>query len=144
MNWYIEVLKKYAVFKGRARRKEYWYFTLVHLIITFLLTMLDGHLSGEQKIGWFSIIYAFAIILPCFAVTARRLHDTGRNGWWILLSFLGVLEVISPLLGNILGTVGIIVLFILLLQPSEPGTNRFGPNPIEDAENSNQQEALET
>ena len=119
MHWYLEVLKKYAVFSGRARRKEYWMFALVNIIIAVLLGILEAALGiGGRREQYQSVLgglYSLAVLLPTLGVTVRRFHDTGRSGWWILLSFI-------PLIGSL------IVLFFLV-QDSEPGENRYGPNP---------------
>lgn len=79
MNWYIDVIKKYATFKGRARRKEYWYFILVNVLISFALAFVDGltgTLDTETGYGLLSGIYTLAVLLPSISVTVRRLHDT--------------------------------------------------------------------
>ena len=117
MNWYLEVLKKYAVFSGRARRKEYWMFTLFNLIIAFVLGFIDGitGMANEGGLGVLSIIYSLAVLIPGLAVAVRRLHDTSRSGWWLLISFV-------PLIGAI-------VLLVFLVQDSQQGENKHGPNP---------------
>jgi len=118
MNWYLEVLKKYAVFAGRARRKEYWFFVLFNFIISVFLSLIDfttGSYSGEFGMGILSGIYFLLVLIPGIAVTVRRLHDTGRSGWWLLI-------LIIPL-------VGLIVLLVFMLQDSEQGDNKYGPNP---------------
>lgn len=113
MRWYIEVLKKYAVFSGRARRKEYWYFILFNLIVTILLNSLLGRFGSELAIlRW---LYGLAVFLPSLGVTVRRLHDTGRSGWWILLGLVPV--------------VGSIILLVFCAQDSHPGPNQYGQNP---------------
>ncbi|TYB32728.1 MAG: DUF805 domain-containing protein [Flexistipes sinusarabici] len=120
MNWYLEGLKKYAVFSGRSRRKEYWYFFLFNLIIHFILIIIDtltGTYNLETGMGLLSTMYFFAVLLPSIAVSVRRLHDTNRRGWWILLSLIPI--------------IGAIVLFIFMVQDSTPGENRFGNNPKE-------------
>ena len=108
MNWnyYVEVLKKYAVFEGRARRAEFWTFALVNLIVTIVLNLISGIVGG---------IYGLAVLVPSLAVGARRLHDTGRSGWWQLIGLV-------PL-------IGIIVLIVFFVQDSQPGSNEHGPNP---------------
>ena len=122
MNWYLHVLKNYATFSGRARRKEYWMFFLISALISIVLTLLDillGTYSVEYEAGLFSGLYSLLILLPSIAVVVRRLHDTDRSGWWILISLI-------PL-------VGVIVLFVFMCLDSQPGTNRFGVNPKEAA-----------
>ena len=120
MNWYLHVLKNYATFSGRARRKEYWMFFLISALISIVLTLLDillGTYSVEYEAGLFSGLYSLLILIPSIAVVVRRLHDTDRSGWWILISLI-------PL-------IGVIVLFVFMCLDSQPGTNRFGANPKE-------------
>ena len=120
MNWYLHVLKNYATFSGRARRKEYWMFFLISALISIVLTLLDillGTYSVEYEAGLFSGLYSLLILIPSIAVVVRRLHDTDRSGWWILISLI-------PLIGAI-------VLFVFICLDSQPGTNRFGANPKE-------------
>ncbi len=112
MQWYIDVVKKYVEYNGRARRKEYWMFTLFNFIITLVLSLID-ELLGTW--GIISIIYGLAILLPASAVCIRRLHDTNRSGWWLLITLI-------PLIGAI-------IILIFTIQDSEPGTNQYGPNP---------------
>jgi uncharacterized membrane protein YhaH (DUF805 family) len=118
MNWYLAVLKKYAVFSGRAHRTEYWMFTLVNLIISLILVAVENLIGlvpegGGQ--GVLSGIYTVAVLLPSLAVGVRRLHDTGRSGWWLLIG-------LAPL-------IGVIVLVVFFVQDSQPGSNTYGPNP---------------
>jgi uncharacterized membrane protein YhaH (DUF805 family) len=112
MNYYLEVLKKYAVFSGRARRKEYWMFILFNFIAYAILGFIEV-LLGIPAI--LSSIYGLAVLIPSLAVCVRRLHDSGRSGWWILIGLL-------PL-------VGFIVLLIFMVLDSQPGDNQYGPNP---------------
>lgn len=112
MNWYIEVLKKYAVFDGRAHRSEYWMFVLFNVIITIVLGLIDRLLGIS---GVLSGIYGLAVLIPGIAVSIRRLHDTNRSGWWLLISLVPV--------------IGTIVLIVFMVQDSQPGTNQYGPNP---------------
>ena len=88
MNWYIEVLKKYAVFSGRARRREYWMFVLFNVIIAVVLTMIEGIADpdSESSRSTLATLYGLAVLIPSLAVSVRRLHDTGRSGWWLLLA----------------------------------------------------------
>jgi len=121
MNWYLDVLKKYAVFAGRARRKEYWMFVLFNVIISIVLGFIDGMMGtgGHSGIGLLGGIYTLAVLLPAIAVAARRLHDTGRTGWWLLIAFVPI--------------IGALVLLVFMVLDSQPGTNDYGPNPKEGA-----------
>jgi uncharacterized membrane protein YhaH (DUF805 family) len=111
MDWYIGVLKKYAEFKGRARRKELWMFVLFNFIISIALGLID-YMLGMQLIG---SLYSLAILIPSLAVGARRLHDIGKSGWWQLLYFLPIL--------------GFLILLYFFVLDSKPGTNDYGDNP---------------
>lgn len=111
MNYYIECWKKYVTFEGRARRKEYWMFVLFN----FLASLAVGFIGGLIGVLGLVHLYSLAVLLPSLAVLARRLHDTNRSGWWILISLI-------PLIGPIW-------LFVLTVLDSTPGENRFGSNP---------------
>jgi len=117
MNWYFQVLKKYAVFDGRAGRKEYWYFVLFNVIIGFVLGLIEGLAGITLEIGFgvLSLIYTLAVLLPSIGVSVRRLHDTGRSGWWL---FIGLI----PFIGGI-------IIFIFMVGGSQEGTNQYGPSP---------------
>ena len=142
MNGYIEALRKYAVFSGRSRRREYWVFVLGNLLVSAVLTWLDTALGTQTfpvgsfglpegttapgagalpeealNIGLLSLFYSLAVFIPGLAVTVRRLHDIGRSGWWLLIG-------IVPL-------VGVFVIFVFTLLDSQPGENKYGPNPKE-------------
>lgn len=120
MNWFLTVLRKYAVFEGRARRREYWFFVLFYLLISIALSAVDmmlGTWNEEYGIGTLSGLFWLAVLVPSIAVGVRRLHDTGRSGWWLLIGFI-------PLIGAI-------VLIVFFLFDSQPGTNAYGPNPKE-------------
>lgn len=117
MHWYIDVLRKYAVFEGRARRKEYWIFALISALILIFLSLVDevtGWKVWDDE-GVLSLIYSVAVLLPSLAVMVRRLHDTDRSGWWCLILFI-------PL-------IGLIVVFVFLVTNGNVGDNRFGPDP---------------
>jgi uncharacterized membrane protein YhaH (DUF805 family) len=118
MSWYLAVLKKYAVFSGRARRKEYWWFILINAIIAFVLAGLGVLTTKNGEVGAFtllSVLYSLVVILPSLGVMIRRLHDTNRSGWWFFISLV-------PFVGEL-------ILLIFLVLDSDPATNRFGPNP---------------
>ena len=112
MGWYLAVLKKYAEFSGRARRKEYWMFALFNFIIVFVLGLVDALVGSPGIVG---MLYALAVLIPGIAVSVRRLHDTDRSGWWFLIALV-------PL-------IGIIVLIVFTVQDGTPSENQYGANP---------------
>jgi uncharacterized membrane protein YhaH (DUF805 family) len=123
MDWYLAALNKYAVFEGRARRKEYWLFTLVNVVVITGLSFVDvfaGLYGLEGEVGLLSGLYSLAVLMPSIAVGVRRLHDTDRPGWWMLMCFIPVL--------------GFIVLIVFFLLEGTPGPNRFGEDPKQLAE----------
>lgn len=111
MDWYLAVLKNYVGFSGRARRQEYWMFALFSFVISIALSIVDNIL-GTSILG---PIYSLAVLLPTLAVAFRRLHDTGRSAWWLLLGLI-------PL-------IGFIVLIVFAATEGEQGDNKYGPNP---------------
>lgn len=115
MFWYLEVLRKYWEFNGRARRKEYWWFQLINLVIVFFIALLDVAAGmGSRSLGLLLLVYSLATLVPSLAVSVRRLHDTGRSGWWWLISLVPF---------------GALVLLIFCVLDSDPGPNEYGPNP---------------
>lgn len=108
-------LRQYATFSGRARRSEYWWFALFHVAAVFAGSMVDAMLGVSPETGLFGTLALLALILPNLAVTARRLHDTGRSGWWMLIAFV-------PLAGGI-------AMLVFTLSDSTPGPNQYGPSP---------------
>jgi uncharacterized membrane protein YhaH (DUF805 family) len=118
MDWYMAVLRQYANFTGRSRRKEYWFFALFNLIIAFVLAAIDyksGLYSAGSSFGLLSGLYSLAVLLPSLGVSIRRLHDTDRTGWWLVIGLV-------PLLG-------FIVLLIFFVSPGTQGVNRYGADP---------------
>ena len=118
MNWYLEVLKKYAVFSGRARRKEYWFFVLFNMIFAIIAMILDNLFGiAIEGIGYgpIYILFGLAMSLPGLGVLVRRLHDVGKSGWFFFISLI-------PIIG------GIWVL-IVLCRDSMAGENQYGANP---------------
>jgi uncharacterized membrane protein YhaH (DUF805 family) len=103
---------KYATFRGRATRPEYWWFYLAIILVSVLLTIIDVVIFGPNALGLLSLAWSLAVFLPSIAAGVRRLHDTDRSGWWFLI-------ILVPL-------VGIIVLIVFLAQRGTPGPNRFG------------------
>jgi uncharacterized membrane protein YhaH (DUF805 family) len=120
MKWFLIVLKKYVDFSGRAQRAEYWFFSLFYVLFFIALTIVDGIVglfSAEIGMGLLGGLFILAMIIPSIAVSIRRLHDTSRSGWWILISLV-------PLIGAI-------ILLVFYCLDSTPGTNAYGPNPKE-------------
>ncbi len=123
MEWYLKVLRNYAVFSGRARRMEYWMFALINMVIIFGLNILSGLFGssddgGSMASSFLGGLYGLAVLLPSLGVIIRRLHDTGRSGWYYLWIFV-------PL-------IGVILVLIALVKDSDPGENKYGPNPKQD------------
>ena len=124
--------QKYADFSGRASRSEFWWFTLFRVLLLLLLLI--------PVLGFIilPIIYLL-LLLPSLSVTARRLHDVNRTGWWMLLPFLGLVGAVISLISEpvaavviVLGVIaGVVTLLVFLIQPSDPGFNLYGPNPLQ-------------
>jgi uncharacterized membrane protein YhaH (DUF805 family) len=119
MQWYLDVLKKYTVFDGRARRKEFWMFALFSTIVSIILNIIDKIIGtdfgGASSSGWLSTIYGLAVLLPTIGVGIRRMHDTNRTGWWILISLVPC--------------IGWIWYIVLAAQEGTAGDNNYGPDP---------------
>ncbi|MEN4762441.1 MULTISPECIES: DUF805 domain-containing protein [unclassified Chryseobacterium] len=119
MNWYLKVLKQYADFNGRARRKEYWMYLLFNMIFAIVATILDNLLGlrfNEQiPYGYIYLLYVLATFLPSLAVSVRRLHDVDKSGWFLLISFI-------PIIGGIW-------LLILYCTEGTQGRNQYGEDP---------------
>jgi uncharacterized membrane protein YhaH (DUF805 family) len=118
MHWYFDGLKQYAVFSGRARRKEYWFYQLFNTLFVVALVVVDamtGTMRGKAGLGLLSGLFVLATLLPSLGMLVRRLHDTNRSGWWILIGFV-------PLVGPL-------IMLVFTLQDSEVSANQHGPNP---------------
>lgn len=118
MNWYLKVLKQYADFTGRARRREYWMFALYNMIFAIVAMIIDnlfGLTIDGFFYGVFYLLYLLLILIPGLAVTVRRLHDIGKSGWMVLIPLI-------PIIGGIW-------LLVLLFTEGESGTNKYGANP---------------
>ena len=140
MHYYFDVLKRYCDFNGRTARKEFWMFVLISTIISIILSIIDN-IIGTQivlhqwapiggdaaagidpttirplEIGSLQSVYTLAVLLPSIGVAVRRLHDTGRSGWWWLLNFICC--------------IGWIVLLVFYCLPSTQGDNKYGPDPL--------------
>ncbi|NJB81553.1 DUF805 domain-containing protein [Wenyingzhuangia aestuarii] len=114
MDWYLKVLKQYADFNGRARRKEYWMFFLFNIIISWVLQGI-AITSGFSLIGYIASIYSLAVLLPGIGVSIRRLHDVNKSGWFMFIALI-------PL-------VGMIWLIVVLATEGDKGPNQYGPDP---------------
>jgi len=121
MNWYLKCFKQYSDFSGRARRTEFWMFNLFTLIVAFICVFCDIFLGFDIMTdpeffnGPITNIYLLASLLPGLSVIVRRLHDVGKSGW---MYFLVLIPIIGP-----------IWVFVLLVTDSQPGENKWGPNP---------------
>lgn len=112
MNWYLKVLKQYATFSGRSRRKEYWMFFLFNIIITYGIIFIAIGLE-MPSLSILSSIYSLAVLIPGLAVGVRRMHDAGKSGWFLLIPIYNL---------------------ILACTDSEADSNKWGSNPKFDAE----------
>ncbi|MFE5808455.1 MULTISPECIES: DUF805 domain-containing protein [unclassified Streptomyces] len=112
MNHYTDVLKKYAVFSGRARRQEYWMFTLFQVAAVIVLAIIDAVIGASSIIVG---LYVLGTLVPTLAVTVRRLHDLGKSGAWYFIAFV-------PFIGGIW-------LLVLTATAGQPQPNQYGPDP---------------
>ena len=150
-------LSSYATFHGRARRSEYWWFHLFTILVAIPAGVIDAilNMAFNNEIGIVGTITSLALLLPSLAVTARRLHDTGRSGWWMLLPVapllaafvVGIATVVSALLSaggdgaprsglivllvffGLLTLAAVIIVTVFLCLRSDPGPNKYGPPP---------------
>ena len=158
MEWMTMPLKRYAEFNGRSRRKEYWMWTLMLVLVYFAFGILAGVLGGGAMMGMASgstggmaaaggaalivigllCIFALAVFIPGLAVTIRRLHDTDRSGWFILLPLAGyAIALIGTaaqssalsLIGGLAYFALAITLLVFMCLDGTPGPNRYGPDP---------------
>lgn len=120
MYWFLKGFKQYFDFSGRARRREYWMF-IVFYIVFYVGVLISDEILGTGSMsngtGILSGIYTLVTFIPSLAVTVRRLHDTNRSGWYVLLGLIPV--------------IGFIIILIFAVTDSEPGSNEYGPNPKE-------------
>ena len=120
MNWYLEVLKNYAVFSGRARRKEYWFYVLFNAIFAIIAMIIDNVLGLTfQDIGYGPVytLYVLATLIPSIAVSVRRLHDIGKSGWYLLVGLI-------PCVGGI-------ILLVFDVTAGDVRENEYGADPKE-------------
>jgi uncharacterized membrane protein YhaH (DUF805 family) len=153
------IFEKYADFSGRAPRPEYWWFVLANIVLYFVATIIDSLLGLNTMIagiyGPLTLIVAFGLLIPGLAAAVRRLHDTNRSGWWMLLVIVpyfifGFLMArsassIDPATGmptgegmgsmalvGLLALAGAIAMIVFLVLPGTDGDNKYGPKPASD------------
>ena len=122
MEYFISTIKQYAVFKGRARRKEFWYFYLISLVISLVLAFLDhqmGTFNPELGGGLLGGVYGIFIFLPSLSLTVRRIHDTSHSGYWAFILLIPI--------------IGVLAILFFALMDSKPGSNEYGISPKEPA-----------
>lgn len=107
MQYYLKALQNYAVFTGRASRAEYWYFVLFNIIFSLVIAVI----AGVIKIPILGSLYSLAVLIPGIAVGARRMHDVGKSGWFLLIPIYNL---------------------VLACTEGDYGDNEYGPNPYED------------
>ena len=116
MHWYTDVIRRYTDFDGRADRPEFWWFALINLIVSVGIWVAGIALFGLATGELLAVVYGLATLLPVLGVAIRRLHDTNKSGWFLLLALIPI--------------VGFIVLIVFLATPGEPGPNNYGlPDP---------------
>ena len=113
LEWYLKPIKQYVDFDGRARRKEYWIFTLGNFVISAILSGAGFGIGGGAE--FLGSLFGLFILIPSIAVAVRRLHDTGRSGWWLLVAFVPV--------------IGFFVLLYFFLIEGDSTANQYGVNP---------------
>jgi uncharacterized membrane protein YhaH (DUF805 family) len=144
IQWALRPLERYADFRGRASRAEYWWFYLATIIVGLVAEVADGTV-GSDEFGWIGGIVNLALIVPTIAVTVRRLHDTDRSGWWLVLGLVAIIGLvtiavagsfreeagISPLMivAGLATIVVAITLFVFMVLPGNEGPNRYGDDP---------------
>jgi uncharacterized membrane protein YhaH (DUF805 family) len=141
MEWMTMPLRRYAEFSGRSRRKEYWMYVLLLILVGVVLAAVEGALGLGAIVGPYgplSALLALGTFIPSLAVGVRRLHDTGRSGWWMLIGLIpNALMAAATLSGNLTVTgillvfalIGAIVLLVLMVMEGTKGPNEYGPDP---------------
>lgn len=120
MDWMLLPLRRYAEFSGRSRPKEYWMFALFVFLVSIVLSVVEavvglgGSIGGST--GPLTLLFSLAILVPGLAVGVRRLHDTDRSAWWLLIALVPI--------------VGAIVLLVFMILSGTNGANKFGPDPL--------------
>jgi uncharacterized membrane protein YhaH (DUF805 family) len=120
VHWYTDVIRRYADFDGRSGRPEFWWFALWNVAITLVIYIVGIAILGSTTGGLLADLYGLLLLLPSLGVEIRRLHDTNKTGWWILIAFIPI--------------VGAIVLIVFFASAGTPGPNKYGPEPTATAE----------
>jgi uncharacterized membrane protein YhaH (DUF805 family) len=115
VHWYTDVIRRYAEFDGRSGRPEFWWFMLWNLVITVVVYLVGIAVLGSARGGLLADLYGLLVLLPSLGVEIRRLHDTNRTGWWVLLAVIPI--------------VGAIVLIVFFALAGTAGPNRYGAEP---------------
>ena len=143
MDWMLMPLRRYAEFSGRSRRKEYWMYVLLIVIAGVVIGMVENMLGFGGAVGPYgpiSLLLMLATFVPSLAVTVRRLHDTNRSGWWVLIAFVPyVLLAASMATGSIaimgllslVAMAGAVALLVLTILEGTKGPNQYGADPKE-------------
>lgn len=140
MDWMTSPFRKYADFTGRATRREFWFFIVLYSVAVLAANFFDA-LDGQRvvvaaRMGAAELTVSILLLLPLLSTSARRLHDSDRSGWWMMLLYVPYVGWVAAqdrpdaelvVAGAIL--VGFVALMILFLLPGSPMENRFGPNP---------------
>lgn len=149
LDWALRPLRRYADFRGRAPRAEYWLYVLAVTIVGFAVSIVDAKLSHPVlgKYGPLGLIFTAALVVPGLAVAVRRMHNSDRTGWWCVMKASGYLYALGAgsltreinslselQLGIVITGFGIwfcfgIVFFVFLLAQGDKGSNRYGPDP---------------
>ena len=142
VQWALTPIRKYAQFSGRAPRAEYWWYTLAVVVLAIIVSTVEQTLGMGPVAGPYaplSLVFTLAFIIPGLAVTVRRLHDTNRSGWWILIAVIpycifGYVATSGGGMGSvglvsIIALIGGIALLVFMALPGNTGDNRFGPDP---------------
>jgi uncharacterized membrane protein YhaH (DUF805 family) len=144
IDWAIRPMQRYADFAGRAPRAEYWWFYLATIVVGLIAGAIDG-IAGNTDVGWLGGIVNLALLIPTIAVTVRRLHDTDRSGWWLVLGIVLIVGLVAVGVAGAMGSgsdfppvlivavlVAVVVgitLFVFMVLPGTDGPNSYGPDP---------------
>jgi len=141
MEWATLPLKRYAEFTGRSRRKEYWMYVLLLIVVGFVIGIIEAVLGLTHMVGPYgpiSALFALATFVPSLAVGVRRLHDTNRSGWWLLIGYgpliLGLVLMATGMLQftmilMLLALLGFVVLLVFMVLEGTKGPNQYGADP---------------